>query len=83
MSQDDGNSNSSGYERKTASSALSEALGQQFGQTAAKLIEKNLDIAPTVEIRPGYQFNVVVTKDITMPNSYQSFDYAKEDSNHE
>ncbi|MDN5502714.1 MAG: TrbI/VirB10 family protein [Comamonas sp.] len=59
----------------TASSAMSEALGQQLGQVTAQLISKNLNIAPTLEIRPGFRFNVIVTKDLTFSKPYKSFDY--------
>ncbi|OJW51278.1 MAG: conjugal transfer protein TrbI [Alphaproteobacteria bacterium 41-28] len=59
----------------SASSALSEALGQQLGQVTAQLIAKNMNIAPTLEIRPGYRFNVIVTKDMIFPKPYRSFDY--------
>lgn len=62
-------------ERQTASSALSEALGQQLGQATAQLIAKNLNIAPTLEIRPGYRFNIIVTKDMTFSKPYRAFDY--------
>jgi type IV secretory pathway VirB10-like protein len=41
----------------------------------AQLIAKNMNIAPTLEIRPGYRFNVIVTKDMTFSKPYQSFDY--------
>jgi type IV secretory pathway VirB10-like protein len=59
----------------TTSSALSEALGQQLGQVTAQLIAKNLNISPTLEIRPGYRFNVIVVKDLTFSKPYKSFDY--------
>ena len=59
----------------TASSAMSEALGQQLGQVTAQLIAKNMSIAPTLEIRPGYRFNVIVTKDMRFSKPYQPFDY--------
>jgi type IV secretion system protein VirB10 len=59
----------------TASSALSEALGQELGQVTAQMISKNLAIAPTIEIRPGFRLNVVATKDLVFPKCYQSFDY--------
>ncbi|ATH84156.1 conjugal transfer protein TrbI [Ectopseudomonas mendocina] len=62
-------------DRVTASSAMSEALGQQLGQVTAQMIAKNLNIAPTIEIRPGYRFNVMVTKDMTFSKPYQAFDY--------
>lgn len=63
------------YARPTASSALSEALGQQLGQVTAQLVAKNLNIAPTLEIRPGYRFNVIVIKDLTFRKPYAAFDY--------
>ena len=56
-------------------SALSQAVGQQLGQVTAQLIAKNLNISPTLEIRPGYRFNVIVTKDMTFSKPYQPFDY--------
>ena len=73
LSQDRASSDSS--DRETASSAMSEALGQQLGEVTAQMISKNLNIAPTLEIRPGYRFNVMVTKDLTFSKPYQSFDY--------
>ena len=57
------------------SGALTQAVGQQMGQVTAQLIAKNMNIAPTLEIRPGYRFNVVVTKDMTFTKPYHSFDY--------
>lgn len=62
-------------ERQRASDALSESLGQQLGMVTAQMIAKNLNIAPTIEIRPGYRFNVIVSKDMTFSKPYQSFDY--------
>jgi type IV secretion system protein VirB10 len=64
-----------GYGRPSFGSAMSEAVGQQLGQVTAQLIAKNLNIAPTLEIRPGYRFNVIVTKDMTFSKPYQPFDY--------
>lgn len=59
----------------TVSSAMSQALGQELGDVAAQMIGKNMNIAPTLDIRPGYRFNVIVTKDLTFTKPYQSFDY--------
>ena len=41
----------------------------------ARVIERNLNIAPTLEIRQGYNFNVMVTKDLIFDKPYSSFDY--------
>lgn len=73
LSQDN-DSNNNG-DRQRASDALSEALGQVLGNTIAQVISKNLNVAPTLEIRPGYRFNVIVTKDMTFSKPYRSFDY--------
>lgn len=61
--------------RQDARSAMSEALGQQLGAVTAQMIARNMSIAPTLEIRPGYRFNVVVTKDLTFSKPYRLFDY--------
>ena len=54
---------------------LSQSLAQQFGEVATKMIEKNLNIAPTLKVRPGYRFNVMAVKDLTFEKPYQPFDY--------
>jgi type IV secretion system protein VirB10 len=59
----------------TVSQALSQQLAQQLGSTATQMVQKNLSIAPTLEVRPGYRFNVVVTKDLVFRTPYQPFDY--------
>lgn len=61
--------------QQSTSSALSEALGQQLGQVTGQLIAKNMSISPTLQIRPGYRFNVTVTKDMTFTKPYKAFDY--------
>jgi hypothetical protein len=42
---------------------LSSSLGQQLGQTGITLANKNLT-APTLIIRPGYPFNIILTADL-------------------
>jgi type IV secretory pathway VirB10-like protein len=59
----------------TTSSVLSATLGQQLGRVITQMISKNLNISPTLEIRPGYRFNVTVTKDMVFARPYRSFDY--------
>ena len=63
------------FGRQNAGSIMSQSLGQQLGRVTASLINRNINIAPTLEIRPGYRFNVVVTKDMLFSKPYQSFDY--------
>lgn len=61
------------FGRQNAGSILSQSLGQQLGQATMRLMMRNLNIAPTLEIRPGYRFNVVVTKDMIFNKPYQAF----------
>ena len=63
------------FGRQNAGSIMSQSLGQQLGLVTANLIRKNLNISPTLEIRPGYRFNIIVTKDMKFSRPYQSFDY--------
>jgi type IV secretion system protein VirB10 len=61
--------------QQSASGTLSAALGQQLGAATAAMLMKNLNVAPTIEIRPGYRFNVLVSKDMTFSRPYQAFDF--------
>ncbi len=61
--------------RISVGNALSQALGQSLGEATSQLIQKNLNVAPTLMIRPGFRFNVVVVKDLTFSKPYRAFDY--------
>ncbi len=74
LSQNDGDS-SSMSNRQRANDAMSQALGQQLGQAMSQMLMKNLNVAPSIEVRPGYRFNVMVNKDIVFKKQYESFDY--------
>lgn len=39
------------------------AIGQQMNQTAMQLIEKKMNIQPTIKLRQGINFNILLTKD--------------------
>jgi len=75
----DNNNNGGVNAQPTASSAMSEALGQQLGSTTSQMISKNLNISPTLEIRPGFRFNVMCVKDLVLARPYTAFDYSKEE----
>jgi len=49
--------------------AGSSASGQ-FGGLGQQMIGNGLNRPPTIEIRPGYQFNVMVNQDLVFPGSY-------------
>lgn len=45
---------------------LNESMGREIGRVATELVRRNLRIAPTIEVRPGYRFAVVANKDIVL-----------------
>lgn len=60
-----GNTNSN-----QAGQIMAGALGMQMGQAGMAMIQKNMNIQPTLEIRPGNEFNVLVTRDIAFKKPY-------------
>jgi type IV secretion system protein VirB10 len=52
-----------GSERKSAKDILVETTGTAIANAGARLAERALDIQPTITIRPGSRFNVMVTRD--------------------
>lgn len=51
---------------------LAQNLGMNIAGTGNALLAKNLGIQPTLEIRPGYLFNITVTKDVIFPQPYSN-----------
>lgn len=70
--QDKNNDNNNESGNRSMSDSMSQALGQQFGQVTIEMIRKNMNVSPTLEIRAGFRFNIIVTKDIHFPGSYNN-----------
>lgn len=51
----------------TVGDALSSSVARELAQASTALLRKNLNIQPTIKIRPGYRFLVMVKKDIIFP----------------
>jgi type IV secretory pathway VirB10-like protein len=49
-----------------AQQSIAAGLGQQFGELGQTLAERNSRIQPTLEIRPGLAFTVMVTRDMAL-----------------
>jgi type IV secretion system protein VirB10 len=64
---DDGNFQSG----PTPSQLAAAAVGQELGRVATEYLRRNLDVRPTIEIRPGYELNVEVTADLDLPGPYE------------
>ncbi len=50
----------------SARQVLSAAMGQELGRTATEVTRRNLDVRPTLVVRPGYLFHVEVTEDLEL-----------------
>lgn len=55
----------------TASDAARRNFAETFGRVADRTIQRNMDVQPTLQIRPGYKFNVIVDQDIVFPGQYR------------
>jgi type IV secretion system protein VirB10 len=64
-----GNPNTSGL--STVTGAAGAGVSQQFGQLGSEQVRRGMLLPPTIDIRPGYQFNVMVTGDLIFPGPYR------------
>ncbi|WP_269586469.1 IncP-type conjugal transfer protein TrbI [Roseibium sp. Sym1] len=56
--------------QETASDAARRNFAEVFGRVVERTISKNLDVQPTLQIRPGYNFNILVDQDIIFPGKH-------------
>ena len=47
--------------------SLSNSTGQMFGNAATQVLQKGINVAPTLTIRNGYKFNILLTQDVVLP----------------
>lgn len=51
----------------TAASQSAAAAANSLNEAGSKVLEKNMNISPTLQIRPGYVFNIIVNKSVLLP----------------
>jgi type IV secretion system protein VirB10 len=54
----------------SAADVASASLGQNLGQVATEVVRRSLNRQPTLVVRPGYRFNIMVTQDLVLPGPY-------------
>jgi type IV secretion system protein VirB10 len=57
-------------DKDSTESVFAETVMENVTNIASQMIEKNLNIAPTLRILPGYRFSIVTTKDVTFAEPY-------------
>jgi len=55
----------------TTGDIIAEQLASQWNQVGQKILRRNLNVQPTLTIRPGYRFNIVVEKDLVFEAPYR------------
>ena len=66
LPEDQGNS----LNGNSSTDAARRSFAETFGQISEQTVSRNLNVQPTLEIRPGYRFNVLVDQDIVFPKAY-------------
>ncbi len=62
--------------REKYGEALNSAATSSLGSVLSQVIEKNLSLSPTLNVKPGYSFSVAVAKDIYFNAPWGSPDFA-------
>ncbi|MFH0754230.1 MAG: TrbI/VirB10 family protein [Candidatus Omnitrophota bacterium] len=62
------NKPSSSSDGVSARDAVAASVGQRLADVSSQTMERNMNIQPTIVIRPGYKFNIVVVKDVILEN---------------
>ncbi|MDR3354210.1 MAG: hypothetical protein LBO21_04175 [Synergistaceae bacterium] len=57
-------------DKDSSESVFAESVMENVTNISSQMIEKNMNIAPTLRILPGYRFSIVTTKDVTFAEPY-------------
>lgn len=60
-------STDSNNNENSPSQTIANGIISQYAQTGSTLIQKNLQISPTITVPSGYEFNIILTKDVVLP----------------
>jgi type IV secretion system protein VirB10 len=54
----------------STSNKIKDAVGEAVAALGARIAEREIARAPTIRIKPGYRFNVMLNKDIVFPSAW-------------
>jgi hypothetical protein len=60
-----------GFQNVGTGQTAASALGIQMAQLGQQYASRGLSIPPTLEVRPGYRFVIMVTKDMVLPGPWR------------
>ena len=66
LPEDQGNS----LNGNSSTDAARRSFAETFGQISEQTVSKRANVQPTLEIKPGFRFNVLVDQDIVFPKAY-------------
>ncbi len=58
------------YDEDSFRGAMGDALSDNLSTTLSKVIERNLNISPTLKVAPGFLLSIAVTEDLYFPSPY-------------
>ena len=58
-------------ETTTLNESMGTAFADQMGRTTMGLLEKHMNMSPTLTIRPGYRLNIIAVKDLEFSEPYE------------
>jgi len=62
----------SGFAAPDVGQTIAGAVGSQLASTSSALVQRQLGLAPTLEVPPGYDFDVLVNRDIVLSQPYSA-----------
>lgn len=54
------------YAAPSAGQIAAGALGQQMGEVSSEMIRRNMQVGPTLQVRPGLRFSIFVSRDLVL-----------------
>ena len=71
--QNNQNNSNNVNSNQSVNQIVAQSLGTNIANTGNSILQKDLNIQPTLKIRAGYQFNIMVTKDMVLSHSIPRF----------
>ena len=68
-----GGASGSSTKGTSATQLVAASLGQQIGQAGLTVIQKSMNIQPTINIKAGDNFKILLTRNFILPSPYRNY----------